>query len=87
MKAEIKRWGNSAAVRLPSKIIAAAHLEVSSQILLEVKGGKIIIEPLPEQPVKKLSLPFSEADLLVGLTATIAHADALAIVADSECGE
>ncbi len=87
MKTEIKRWGNSAAVRLPSKIIAAAHLEVSSPILLEVKEGKIVIEALPVDPVKKLNLPFSEADLLADLTSDMAHADALALISDVECGE
>lgn len=48
MKTEIKQWGNSAAVRLPSKLIAAAHLEINNSILMEVKNGEIIIKAAPQ---------------------------------------
>jgi antitoxin MazE len=30
MKTTIKKWGNSAAVRLPSKILAAAHIDMNT---------------------------------------------------------
>lgn len=46
MQSEIKRWGNSAAVRLSSKILAQAKLDMSSPISIEVKEGKIVIEAL-----------------------------------------
>ena len=41
MQSEIKRWGNSAAVRLSSKILAQAKLDVSSPISIDVKAGRI----------------------------------------------
>ena len=87
MQTEIKRWGNSAAVRLPSKILAAASLEVNSPISLKVKGKKIIIEPISRQLEKRLDLPFSEAMLLAGLTPETAHADELATVTAVELGD
>lgn len=85
MQTEIKRWGNSAAVRLPSKILAQANLDVSSPIRIGVKSGKIVIEAEP-QTVRKVNLPFSEADLLRGLDSHRAHADELAEPSSSEVG-
>lgn len=76
MQNEIKRWGNSAAVRLSSKVLAQANLEVSSLINIEVEPGKIIIEAA-QQASRKVKLPFSEADLLKDLDPQGAHADEL----------
>ena len=87
MQTEIKRWGNSAAVRLPSKLLAAASLEVNSPITIIVKGKKIVIEPDVEQTDKRLKLPFSESMLLAGLTPETVHADELAAVTSVELGD
>ena len=78
MRSEIKRWGNSAAVRLPGKILAAARLDVSSPISMQVKGNKIIIEAAREPKSMRLKLPFSEASLLADLTPDLAQSDELA---------
>ena len=86
MQSEIKRWGNSAAVRLPTRILAQAQLEMSSLIDIEVVDGKIVIAAAPE-PANKLKLPFSEADLLAGLNEDSAHADLLASPMDKEFGD
>ncbi|MFA5629944.1 MAG: AbrB/MazE/SpoVT family DNA-binding domain-containing protein [Porticoccaceae bacterium] len=87
METEIKRWGNSAAVRLPSKILASAQLEVASPISLKVVDGKIIIEASTEKPARRrLTLPYSEKELLEGLTPYSAHADELAALDDGESG-
>jgi len=85
MQSEIKRWGNSAAVRLSSKILAQAKLDVSSPISIDVKAGKIVIEAAEKAP-RRVNLPFSEADLLKGLDAHGAHADELAEPPASEMG-
>lgn len=85
MQTEIKRWSNSAAVRLPRRILAQANLEISSPIKIGVKSGTIMIEAAP-QKVRKLHLPFSEADLLKGLDSRGAHADELAEPLNSEAG-
>jgi antitoxin MazE len=85
MQSQIKRWGNSAAVRLSSKIMAQAKLDVSSPITIDVKDGKIVIEPAENAP-HKVNLPFSEADLLKGLDAHGAHADELAQPTSTETG-
>ena len=85
MQSEIKRWGNSAAVRIPSKILAQANLDVSSPISIEVKAGKIGIGA-DVNTKRKVNLPFSEAFLLEGLDAHSAHADELAQPSITELG-
>ncbi|WP_339857568.1 MazF family transcriptional regulator [Thalassospira alkalitolerans] len=85
MQSEIKRWGNSAAVRLSSKILAQARLDVASPISIDVKAGKIIIEAA-RTTTRKVNLPFSEAELLVGLDAHGAHEDELAQPSAAETG-
>lgn len=87
MRSEIKRWGNSAAVRLPSKLLAAAQLDVSSPISMQVKGNKIIIEAARESQSKRLKLPYSEASLLADLTPDSAHSDELALPSAREIGD
>ncbi|WP_417824195.1 MazF family transcriptional regulator [Thalassospira lucentensis] len=86
MQSEIKRWGNSAAVRLSRDVLAQARLDVSSPISIDVKAGKIVIEA-SSKTARKVNLPFSEADLLVGLDASGAHADELAQPSATEMGE
>lgn len=83
MQSEIKRWGNSAAVRLNSSVLARARLSVSSPIIIQVKNGQIIITAA-KKGERKVKLPFSEADLLKGLTPDTAHADELALPSTTE---
>lgn len=85
MQSEIKRWGNSAAVRLSSKILAQAQLDVSSPVSINVKDGKIIITAIANA-ARRIKLPFSETDLLKDLDAHGAHADELAQPSASEMG-
>lgn len=77
MRSEIKRWGNSAAVRLPKKLLNEARLGVDSAVTMRVEENRIVIEALEETTRKRLQLPFNEADLVAGLNAESAHADEL----------
>lgn len=86
METQIKRWGNSAAIRIPSNILSDANLAVDSQINIEVKGNRIVIEPVAKTP-KRLKLPFTEQALLKGLDARNAHADSVAALLATELGE
>jgi antitoxin MazE len=83
MQSEIKQWGNSAAVRLSRNILAQAGLDIASQIEIEVKEGRIMIQAAT-RPVPVVQLPYSEAELLQGLTPQTAHADELADLSASE---
>lgn len=86
MEAQIKQWGNSAAIRIPASILADTHLSVNSLINIEVKGNRIVIEPIAKS-AKHLKLPFTEQALLKGLDAHTAHADEISAPQVAELGE
>ena len=46
MRAVVKKWGNSASVRIPAAIMAATKLELDSAVDVREEEGRIIIEPL-----------------------------------------
>jgi antitoxin MazE len=46
MKASIKKWGNSAAVRIPSAIVDASRVRIDEKVDIREEGGKIVIEPV-----------------------------------------
>jgi len=86
MQSEIKRWGNSAALRLSTKILAQAELSISSPVEITVEAGKIIIQAAPEK-TSRVRFPYTEKELLQGLGPETAHADALAPLTSSEIGD
>lgn len=45
MKTFIKKWGNSAAIRLPLSIMQSANLELGQELRIREENGTIIIEP------------------------------------------
>ena len=46
MRAVVKKWGNSASVRIPAPIMAAAHLELDQAVDVREEGGRIVIDPI-----------------------------------------
>ena len=46
MKATIKKWGNSASVRIPASVMTAAALEIDQAVDIREESGRIIIEPV-----------------------------------------
>ncbi|PWB55187.1 MAG: PbsX family transcriptional regulator [Nitrosomonadales bacterium] len=46
MRATVKKWGNSASVRIPAGIMAAANLALDDPIEIHEEGGRIVIEPI-----------------------------------------
>ncbi len=56
MNAEIKRWGNSAAIRIPAQLIRALGLSVDNPVDMRLEDGRIVIEPIqtPEYRLESL---------------------------------
>lgn len=50
MNASVRKWGNSPAVRIPAAVMAATGLRVDSRVDVRAEDGRIIIEPLAEDP-------------------------------------
>ena len=46
MQTEIKKWGNSAAVRLPAKVLAQAGMDINSSVEIVAGDGEIILKPI-----------------------------------------
>jgi antitoxin MazE len=49
MKGVVKKWGNSAAVRIPAPILDAVHLDLDAPVDVREEDGKIVIEPIREK--------------------------------------
>lgn len=46
MRVMVKKWGNSASVRIPSSIMQAAHLEIDQEVDIREEGGVVIVAPV-----------------------------------------
>jgi antitoxin MazE len=46
MSVQIKKWGNSASVRIPATVMAAAALRIDQEVEVRSEAGRIIIEPV-----------------------------------------
>ena len=55
MQSQVKKWGNSASVRIPAAILDAAHVSIDQNVDIRVEDGRIVIEPL-RKPVTLESL-------------------------------
>jgi antitoxin MazE len=66
MRAVVKKWGNSAAVRIPSGIMESAQLKLDEPVDVREEGGRIIVEPIRRGK-------FDLAELLAGITAQNVH--------------
>ena len=46
MKVRVKKWGNSASIRIPASVMAAAALSLDQAVDIREEGGRIVIEPI-----------------------------------------
>ena len=49
MKARVKKWGNSASVRIPAAVLQAAKLRLEDSVDVREESGRIVIEPVPRK--------------------------------------
>ena len=68
MKVTVKKWGNSASVRIPAAIMEAAHLKLEDSVDVHEEAGRIIIEPI--HPVK-----YELSKLVDGITSDNQHSE------------
>jgi len=66
MKGVVKKWGNSAAVRIPAAVLEAMHLRLDEEVDVREEAGRIVIEPVREKAYRL-------DDLLRGITAKNLH--------------
>lgn len=46
MRVQVKKWGNSASVRIPASVMAAAALKIDQPVEVHEEDGRVIIEPV-----------------------------------------
>jgi antitoxin MazE len=46
MHVVIKKWGNSASVRLPASVMKSLNLQLDQTVDVRDEGGRIVIEPV-----------------------------------------
>ncbi len=68
MHATVKKWGNSASVRIPAAIMEAANLKLDEAVEITEVDGRIIIEPVRHKA-------FDLANLLDGITPDNRHGE------------
>jgi antitoxin MazE len=66
MKVVVKKWGNSASVRIPASVMAAAALSLDQAVDVREEAGRIVIEPIREAA-------FELDDLVAGITEENRH--------------
>ena len=68
MRATVKKWGNSLAVRIPHGLAEEAGIEEGSEVALSLDGGDIRLSPR-RSPAYRLE------DLVEGITPDNLHAE------------
>lgn len=68
MRVIMKKWGNSAAVRIPAAIMEATRLHLDEAVDVREEGGRIVIEPI--RPSE-----YDLEQLLAGITPENLHAE------------
>lgn len=66
MRAKVRKWGNSAAVRIPAAVMQATRLDLDEVVEVREEAGRVVIEP-----VRKKSYDLDT--LLKGITAQNQH--------------
>ncbi len=46
MRGVVKKWGNSAAVRIPASVLEAAQVSLDQPVEVREEAGRIVIEPV-----------------------------------------
>lgn len=59
----LQKWGNSAGIRVPKKVIDKAHLKLGEDLALSIQGRTIVLTP-----VKGGRRKFKLEDILQGVT-------------------
>ncbi|MEK6663889.1 MAG: AbrB/MazE/SpoVT family DNA-binding domain-containing protein [Pseudomonadota bacterium] len=68
MRVIVKKWGNSASVRIPTGIMEAARLGLDDPVDIREEDGRIVIEPIRAKE-------YDLAHLLAGITPENLHAE------------
>jgi antitoxin MazE len=66
MKTSVKKWGNSAAVRIPASVMQATRLDLDEVVDVREEAGRIVIESVRQKT-------YELRKLLKGITSKNLH--------------
>lgn len=81
----VQPWGNSLGIRITRAMSEMAHIGRGDNVSIEITENGMVISR--KKAVKPIKLPYTEADLLAGMTPYKAHADGLPSMLDHEVGD
>ena len=87
VESEIKKWGNSLALRVTGIMAELPNFKDGTRVIVEVSEEGIMVKPIPTQVNERPFLPYSEESLLEGLSPEKSHSDAVAIPNERELGD
>jgi antitoxin MazE len=67
IRAQLVRWGNSLAVRIPKTVLDQASLREGEELEIGVEGGRISLQPARHRPTLK--------SLIAGITPGNVHGE------------
>lgn len=79
----IQPWGNSLGLRITRPLGDMARLKKGSKVTIELVAGGLLVKP-EVSAKKRFKLPYTEAELVRGLTPAKAHADELPVPLTAE---
>ncbi len=68
MRTIVRKWGNSASVRIPAAILKAVHLDLNEAVDVREESGRIVIESVGRKE-------YDLAELVKGITRENLHAE------------
>jgi antitoxin MazE len=69
MQVTVKKWGNSAAIRIPATVLQSARLSLDDVVTVRDEDGRIVIEPVHPRG-------YDLASLVEGITRANLHDEA-----------
>jgi antitoxin MazE len=69
VRTAVKKWGNSASVRIPTAIMEATHLNLDEAVDMREESGRIVIEPAQRKE-------YDLTELVKGITRENLHDEA-----------
>jgi len=86
VESEIKKWGNSLALRVTGIMADLPNSRDGTKVIVEVSEEGIMVKPAPRRR-GGLRLPYTKEELLADLCPETVHADELAISLVTELGK
>lgn len=78
----VQPWGNSLGIRITRPICSLAHLARGDKIAINITEDGLVITR--KVRTKQIKLPYTESELIEGLTPHKAHSDELPSILDNE---